>query len=388
MKNSTATRKAPVNVLIMARELNLGGVERDVAKIAMGLDRARFTPHVSTYNAEGLRYDELRKAGVPVIHFPLRSLLSMDALRCALRMRRYIKKHKIQIVHSYDSSGAFGTPVALASGVPVVLTSQLSYRALLDARTRKLLKMTDRMSDAVLVNCEAIRQYMIEDEKVPAERVELCYNGVITDEFYPPEDRGTARPPEIADASVVVGTVCALRPEKALGLLQEAFAKVRARRSEAANAGLKLLIVGSGVELAGLQANAVRLGIADASVFVPATKEVARWMRAIDIYVLPSYSEAFSNSLLEALACGCSAIGSRVGGTPELIGSGEERGFLFENRNVEELADKLAKQIENPGLRRQFGENAVNFVRKNLTMEIAVERTAAIYDKLLAKKLG
>ena len=390
MSNRAAFHKngdgGPVGVLITARELDQGGVERDVAKIAMGLDRARFTPHVGTYRAEGLRYEELKRFGVPVLHLPLPSLLSLEALRAAKKMRDYIRDHRIRVVHSYDASGVFAIPVARACRVPVTIASQLSYRDLLDGRTQFLLRQTDRLADAMLVNCEAIRRYMIEDEKIPAERVELCYNGVVTEVFHPPENRAHARPAAIADASLVVGTVCVLRPEKALPLFQAAFTKVMASLPETVRRGIKLLFVGSGSELAGLQENATRLGIAGSSLFVPSTGDVARWMRAIDIFALPSYSEAFSNSLLEAMACGCAVIGSRVGGTPELIGSNEERGFLFHNGDVDEFADRLARLIADPELRRTLGERAVAFVHKTLTVEIAIERTAAIYNKLLARK--
>ena len=82
--------KRPVPVLIMARELDQGGVERDVAKIAMYLDRSRFIPHVATYNAKGLRYEELRAAGIPLVHLPLKSLTSMEALRSALKLRKIV----------------------------------------------------------------------------------------------------------------------------------------------------------------------------------------------------------------------------------------------------------------------------------------------------------
>jgi glycosyltransferase involved in cell wall biosynthesis len=377
----------PVAVLITARELNLGGVERDVAKIAIGLDRTRFTPHVATYNAKGFRYQELQSAGVPLLHLPLTSLLSGEAARSARKLRRYIKEHKIQLVHSYDASGVFAAPIARASGVPVVITSQLSYRALLDPRTRKLLRISDRFADAVLVNCEAIRRYMIADEGVSAGRVELCYNGVVTDDFHPADANANVRPEQLANASLVIGTVCAFRPEKALGLFQEAFAKVLASQPENARPGIKLLFVGSGAELPGLQDNAARLGITAASIFVPATRDVAKWMRAIDIFALPSYSEAFSNALLEAMACGCAVVGSRIGGTPELIGSKEERGLLFPSGDVDEFADRLARLIADPALRHDLGAKAASFVRQNLTIEIAVERTSAIYEKLLTRKL-
>ena len=295
-------------------------------------------------------------------------------------MRRYIRDHGIQVVHSYDSSGVLGSTVARAIGVPLVIGSQLSHRDILDPRTRMFLRSVDRFADAILVNCEAIRKYMMAVEGIAENRLELCYNGVVTTEFYPAKE---PLPQELNGASFVIGTVCVLRPEKALSLLQEAFSRVRHLKP-----GMKLVLVGSGGELANLQANAARLGIADDNVFVPATSEVAKWMRALDIYVLPSMSEAFSNSLLEAMACGCAVIGSRVGGTPEMIGTAGDRGFLFESGNVADLAAKFEQLIVNDELRKDFGVRAADYVRRNLTIEIAAERTGAMYERLLERKTG
>lgn len=162
--------------------------------------------------------------------------------------------------------------------------------------------------------------------------------------------------------------------------MQEGFARVRSAAKE-----LQLLIVGSGVELPRLKQNAARLGIEGASVFVPAQRDVADWMRAIDIFVLPSFSEAFSNALLEAMACGCATVGSRVGGTPELIGN-NERGLLFENRNAEDLATQLRRLIDDGQLRSELGARAAAHAKQNLSMEIAATRTADIYDRLLQSR--
>jgi glycosyltransferase involved in cell wall biosynthesis len=340
----------------------------------MHLDRSRFEPHVGTFYAHGLRYEELRSAGVPVLDLPLRSLLSLDALRLAEKMRRYVKQHRIQVVHSYDPSGVFVLPVARLIGVPVTIGSQLSYREILDKRTQKLLRLSDYVPDAILVNCEAIRTYMIDDEHIASKRIELCYNGVDTTQFFPLPSR--------LSMSSTIGIVCALRPEKNIPLLQEAFSRVRHLQH-----GLRLMVVGSGAELQALQQNAARLGIADASLFLPATRDVPDLLRSMDIFVLPSYSEAFSNSLLEAMACGCAVIGSRVGGTPELIGNREERGLLFESGDVEGLAAQLARLIEDGHLRRQLGTRAAKFAKENLSVQIAAERTGAIYERLLLAAL-
>jgi glycosyltransferase involved in cell wall biosynthesis len=293
-------------------------------------------------------------------------------------MRRYIREHGICLVHAYDTSAIFVAPIARALRVPAVLSSLLGNRNLLDKRTRREVRWTDKIVDTIMVNCEAMRRHIVDDEHVSNERIELCYNGVATTEFFPAE---TVRTVAISKASLVIGTVCVLRPEKALTLLQEAFSQVRH-----IDPHMKLVIVGSGPLLTSLQENAVRLRIAEANVFIPATRDVATWMRSMDIFVLPSYSEAFSNSLLEAMACGCSVVGSRVGGTPELIGSNDERGLLFKSGDVADLAGKLSKLITDINLRRNVATKAARFVHENLTIEIAAERTAAIYEKLLQRK--
>jgi L-malate glycosyltransferase len=369
-----ATGGPPVPVLLTVRGLDQGGAERDVSKIATHLDRSRFEPHVASYGNHGMRYEELRAAGIPLLHLPVSAPVSRAGLAAAILLGRYIRKHGIRVLHAYDVTCVLGVPVARSLGLPAVISSQLSYRTLMDRGTRLLSRMMDPLSDAVLVNCEAIRRHMIEDEGVPAARVELCYNGVDTTRFYPAE---APRPEAVAGASTVIGTVCALRPEKSLTLLQEAFARIGGQ-----NRKMRLLIVGSGPELPKLEVNAARLGIAAASVFIPAAMDVAGWMRAIDIFVLPSYSEAFSNALLEAMACGCAVVGSRVGGTPELTGN-DERGLLFPSGDAAGLAARLSQLVEDPPLRRELAGRAARFARENLTIEIAARRTGEIYEKLL-----
>jgi glycosyltransferase involved in cell wall biosynthesis len=178
----------------------------------------------------------------------------------------------------------------------------------------------------------------------------------------------------------VIGAVCVLRPEKALDLLQEAFARVRHSKR-----GMKLVIVGDGPELPRLIANSQRLGLQDDCLFVAATSSVPQYLRGFDIFVSSSNSEAFSNTILEAMACGCGVVGSRVGGTPELIGN-DERGLLFETGDVDDLAAKLSFLVENEHLRREFGARAAEFAREKLTIEIAAARMAEIYERMLHRK--
>ncbi len=368
---------SPIPILLTVRELGSGGIERDVAKLALGIDQKRFTCYVAAYQPEGVRADELKAAGIPVIHLNVPSLKSPQALGAAARLSRFLLQKRIRLVHAWDASAVFTAPLARLLRVPVVLSSVLGDRRLIDLRSQRQFQSTDRLVDAIVVNCEAMRKHLIQDCSVAPDRIELCYNGVNTVEFYPAEE---PKPEPVSGAPFVIGAVCVLRVEKQLQLLQEAFAKIAALIPDS-----KLLLVGSGPELPKLQANSARLGIQDRSIFLPAVSAVAPFLRAMDIFVSCSSSEAFSNSILEAMACGCCVIGSRVGGTPELIVDGE-RGLLFEPGNAEELASKLTMLIRDPHMRKLLAANAAEFASHNLNMERNVLCMSGIYETMLRKK--
>jgi L-malate glycosyltransferase len=352
-------------VLLLARELDLGGSERQMTEIAKTLSRSRFTPHVGCFRPQGMRGSELAAAGVPIVHFPVDSFLSLAAISEAWKLRSYIRRHGIRLVHTFDYPlTLFAVPVARWSTPAVVVSSQRSHRNLIPSRYRRLIRITDRMADAIVVNCEFVRRHLEIDEGVPSDRIRLCYNGVDLEEF---------RPRETPRGSLTIGVVCALRPEKDLGTLIDAFARLK-------RSGLKLLIAGSGSMLQQLRSQAQAQGLAPDCIFAPATANVAECLRSIDIFVLPSRSEALSNSLLEAMACGCCPVASRVGGNVELIRHGEN-GMLFEAGDVDQLCQVLEPLIEHPSLRWQLAAKARS-VAELFSISSSARRMEDIYTEL------
>jgi glycosyltransferase involved in cell wall biosynthesis len=364
---------APIPVLLMVRELNLGGTERQTAEIAKALDRSRFDPRVGCFRPAGLRADDLRAAGVPIVHFPVPSLASVKG---ALRIAAYVREQKIRLVHTFDTpANLYGVPAARMAASAVVVSSQRVDRALWPAIARHALRITDRMVDGIVVNCEFLHRHLRDEEKVPPGLIHLCYNGIDTGAFQP---LNRARPDALRAVALVVGVVCSLRPEKGLHTLLDAFAAVRELVP-----GMKLAIIGSGPCLADLQDRARALGVLPDCVFEPATPRVADWLHAIDIFVLPSLSEALSNSLMEAMACGCCVAASRVGGNPELVAHGET-GMLFEPRDVAGLAGVLRLLVRDPALRGELALNAARLIHSRFSLRAAARRMGEIYSALLA----
>jgi glycosyltransferase involved in cell wall biosynthesis len=114
-----------------------------------------------------------------------------------------------------------------------------------------------------------------------------------------------ARPP--SGDGPVIGTIAALRPEKNLGRLLRAFARVRAERQA------RLVIVGDGPERALLEALAAQLGIAADTVFAGHTAEPESALAGFDIFALSSDTEQMPLSLLEAMASSLPAVCTDVG---------------------------------------------------------------------------
>jgi glycosyltransferase involved in cell wall biosynthesis len=359
----------------MARHLDQGGSERQLAQIARAMDRSRFTPHVGAFRSGGLRWRELESAGIRLVRFPVPSIASV---RGAFAIAGYIHRHAIRLVHTFDTpANVYGVPAARMAGAPVVLSSQRAHRDLAP-RFRYLMRLTDFLADGIVVNCEYLRRHLIEDERVPSGRIHLCYNGIDVDVFH---DARRCRPEGIRDASLVIGAVCALRPEKGMPTLLEAFAQVRARRT-----GLKLAIVGSGAGEPDLRALAETLGISDECVFQPSTAQVGAWLRGIDVFVLPSFTEALSNSLMEAMACGCCVVATRVGGNPELV-THRQTGLLFEPRDSAGLASALDLLIEQPALRSELASRGTRLIHEKFRLETSARRMERIYSILLARAL-
>jgi glycosyltransferase involved in cell wall biosynthesis len=362
--------------MLLARQLNFGGSERQVCEMAKALDPARFAVHVGAFYAGGARAREVEAHGIPVVEIPVRSLKSpRNVLNAALELRRYIRTHGLQIVHGFDPP----TCMFLGLTAPflrraVVLTSQRNYRNVRTRAYKMLLRWSDRTGDGIVVNCDAMRYHLIQDERLTHGRIYLCYNGLDSTRF----QRGTpVTEGRVPDDALVIGTVCLLRKEKDLGTLVRAFAAI-----QGANPKLFLLIVGDGPERPGLEQLVRELGLESKCLLAPAAADVVPWLSRLDAFVLPSKFEACSNSLMEAMANGRACVASRIGGSPELLDDGRA-GLLFEAGDVDGLAAQLRRLVANPELRSELGYIAANRMRTEFTLEVAATRMGAIYDKVL-----
>jgi glycosyltransferase involved in cell wall biosynthesis len=371
---------APWPIVLLTQSLDLGGSERQLATLAMSLDRRVFDPIVACFDSRGVRGDDLRRAGVPVVEFPVRSFVAPHTAVVGRRLYSWLRQRHIVLAHAFDvPTAAFAVPIARAARVPVVFSSQRGDRRLFARGIQRVLRVADHLADAIVVNSDYVRRVLVAEFGVKDESTRICRNGLDVGVFYPAEEIAPREARATGDSGLVVGIVAALRAEKSIDTLIDAFSQLRDPRH-------RLLIVGDGPCKEALQAHARERGLDERCAFLPATSDVAAWYRKIDVFVLPSLNESFSNSLMEAMACGCAVVASNVGGNPELVRDGEN-GLLFDPGNAADLARRLELVLGDADRRQRLGTAAVRTIREGYTNETSAARFAALYESSIGAAL-
>ena len=261
---------------------------------------------------------------------------------CARILLPHVRMTRPDLILNYwlYPDGYAAVRIARELRVPVVVGAIGSdIRTRNDPFTIKLVRETMIGADAVITVSEELRQQAIA-LGVPAEKTTAILNGCDTALFHP-GDRAAARREAGIDTSgellVYAGNLLA---SKGLGELLEAFLELAKSRQ-----GLRLALVGQGPLRDTLARRAAAAGM-EKRVLLPGRAEaagVANWMRAADIFCLPSYSEGCPNVVVEALACGCPVVASNVGGIPELVKKGY--GLLVPPRDPGALRVALEQAI-------------------------------------------
>lgn len=364
----------------MTYRLGAGGSERQATELAIRLHQRGWPVRFGCMRREGQFVKRLEDAGIPVVEFPAPSFRSPAYLWQGLRLARYLRQHGIQLVHAFDPpSRLMAVPFARMAGLPAVLTGHRGSLSFFDQKPfmRWAIGRADRWAHGVVANCEAMAAEIRELEGIPPARIHLHYNGLDPDQYQPGEP---ASPPAYLrrdGREVVIGTVAVLRPEKDLRTLVDAFSQVHSRYPET-----RLVVVGKGDDEPALRARIAELGLASVAHIEPETRDVQNWLRCLSIFVLPSLTEALSNSLMEAMSCGCACVASRVGGNPELIDDGRT-GLLFRAGDAGDLAKQLIRLVSDEPLRNQFRTAARQRIVQDFSLEAATTRLEEIYRSRL-----
>ena len=178
-------------------------------------------------------------------------------------------------------------------------------------------------------------------------------------------------------ASFVLGVVSRLETIKGMDLVVPAFAEVLKLHPNT-----QLLVVGDGSLRASMEQQAAELGCADHITWVgrQPQEELPKWYSQMDIVLMPSRSEGFGLTAIEAMACGCVMVASDTGGLPEVVRDGE-CGLLHRTEDVTDMAAKISTLIGDQELYDRLRAQSLREVEK-YSFERYAELIQNLYSKL------
>jgi glycosyltransferase involved in cell wall biosynthesis len=239
-----------------------------------------------------------------------------------------------------------------------------------------------RCAAAIAVS-DAVRDRLIQGGFPPG-TVDRVYNGLSDAEVATTRARGAAR----ADLGIraeapMVLTAGWLVPWKRHDLLVAAMPRVLA-----AHGGARLVVAGPEPRehpgrLAELQAQAERLGVAEAVVLPGLRTDLADLMAAADVYAHAAEAEAFGRTVVEAMMLGKPVVVAGAGGPAELVEDGVT-GLVVTPGSAEALAEGVLRLLGDPGLAGRCGRNAREQVRRRFSPQGMAEGVLNVYWRVRA----
>ena len=241
----------------------------------------------------------------------------------------------------------------------------------------KLFLYFSKKAARFIVVSTTVKQELM-SESVDSVKFYQVGNGVNLNGYTQTEAKSQARMAlKIPDKKTIMYTG-RLSSEKGVEFLIRSFARVHRRLN------CQLLIIADGPEKKNIERVIEQLEVTDAVDIVPAVDDVAPYLRAADLFVLPSQFEGLSNSLLEAMACRLPVISTSVGGSIDIIESGVN-GVLIEYNNEERLSQEISNLLGDPELSASLGKHARETVERQHDMDVIAEEYLGVYNSLTRK---
>ena len=144
----------------------------------------------------------------------------------------------------------------------------------------------------------------------------------------------------------------------------------------------KLLLVGDGPERSPIENLCRELQLCNDVFFLGKQLELTSLLSIADVFLLPSETESFGLSVLEAMACEVPVVSTNVGGVPELVVAGET-GFTSNVGTIEKMANNVVLLLTNEERRKQFGKNALKRAQNYFDYKMIVPKYETFYEKVL-----
>jgi glycosyltransferase involved in cell wall biosynthesis len=347
-------------------------------------------------SADGSYAEELRAEGFEVHSVPFkRKVMTPSHIAAFLRIYRLMRQRRYDVVHVHTPfAQVIGRIAARLAGVPVVLYTSHGFQ-FHDSRSpwaRAVIigieRWLGRWTDLIFTQSKEDAETAVRIGIAPRDRVLWIGNGIQLDRFNPkPMDVSVREEFDLGPGHKVVGFIGRIVREKGVVELIEAMARVV---SEAPDT--RLLVVGDTLASDGdtaakrLVQEAIREhGLEDKVRFAGLRDDIPCLLRAMDVFVLPSWREGMPRSIIEAMAIGLPVVATDIRGCREEVVHGET-GLLVPPKRPDRLAEAILALVSDPALAGEMGARGRQRAVEWFDERQVVQRQLVAYEELVERK--
>jgi glycosyltransferase involved in cell wall biosynthesis len=351
-----------------------GGQEIRILEEAQGM-QARGHELVIGAPATHRIHREAQARGLAVADLPL----ARKRAPGVIAMRRWLAEQRPDVVNTHSSTDSWLAALACSTlAIPPVIVRTRHISAPV-ARTLANRWLYGTAAAHVVTTGEMLREQLIRDNGLDPDHVTSVPTG-IRPEVFSPGDRGEARRALGLPADgLLIGIVATLRSWKGHRYLVDAFARL-SRRDAA------LIIVGNGPQREGLERQVAAAGLGTRVRMVGDQRQVGAWMRAFDVFALPSYAnEGVPQALVQAMMTGLACVTTAAGAIGEVARDGETA-LVMPAKDVDALAQALDRLAGDKALRARLGAAARAHCVARFGFETMLTRMEEIFAQACAAR--
>jgi glycosyltransferase involved in cell wall biosynthesis len=370
-----ATSARRIRVAFILHVMQVAGAEVLVRETIDRLQNV-IEPCVLCLDEVGAIGERLQARGVPVVAFHRRPGIDW---RLFGRMAAELRARQIDVVHAHQYTPFFYASIAARrSGMrPRVIFTEHGrhYPDVVSAKRRVLNRLVfDRLADDVTAVCEFSARSLADTDGFSRARIRIIPNGIDVPEYAAIDDRAALRVRlGLSPSRRYVIIVARFHPVKDHATLVRAFRQVASAHDD-----VELLLAGDGPLRPALEGQIRELGLVERVHLLGVRSDVPDLLRASDVFVLSSVSEAASITLLEAMGSSRPSVVTNVGGNPELVRDGVD-GLLVARGDSTEMALAIKRLLSNPALAERMGRAAAARVRERFLLDDTIRAYADLY---------
>ena len=379
-----------MKILYILNSGDPGGMEVHVLDLVRGMKQRRNKVYV--WCKPGVISDWYKDAGAFVVNMEIKSDIDLGYI---LSLIKFIKQHKIQVLHAHELKSVVNTLLAgFLSNVKVRVTH--THTPISEWKINSFKKGLNLLGYRLIVNLLSSAEISLTESRknvkvkdgINSKKLCVIGNGVDIERFsFQQNVNGNTKKYLLKKAfnveeAFLFGFVARMTEEKGHQVLIEAFSKLFAHRSITEN--IFLILVGGGKLEATLKDHIGTLGLSK-KIFVTGTfdeKDKYYYYSILDAFVFPSLAEGFGIVLIEAMAAGLPIISSDLEVLQEV---GDGTVLYFETGNSDDLAEKMYDLYVRRDKLENLGLSAKERVKDLYTMEKFIDNYENLYFTLVSK---